>query len=100
MKPALRLAGALLLSCFGLSAPAFATEYPLPAADSRLIGENTLTTVPDDKRPLESIAARYKIGMLGMLEANPGVDPGCRKPERSLPCRCRCCCRMRRAKAS
>jgi L,D-transpeptidase YcfS len=40
-----------------------------------LIGENTLTTVPDDKRPLESIAARYKIGMLGMLEANPGVDP-------------------------
>ena len=75
MKPALRLAGALLLSCFGLSAPAFATEYPLPAADSRLIGENTLTTVPDDKRPLESIAARYKIGMLGMLEANPGIDP-------------------------
>ncbi|KJV45133.1 peptidoglycan-binding protein [Pantoea sp. BL1] len=75
MKPALRLAGALLLSCFGLSAPAFATEYPLPADNSRLIGENTLTTVPDDKRPLESIAAHYKIGMLGMLEANPGVDP-------------------------
>ena len=75
MKPALRLAGALLLSCCGLSAPAFATEYPLPADNSRLIGENTLTTVPDDKRPLESIAARYKIGMLGMLEANPGVDP-------------------------
>ncbi|XXN64788.1 L,D-transpeptidase family protein [Enterobacter ludwigii] len=75
MKPALRLAGALLLSCCGLSAPAFATVYPLPADNSRLIGENTLTTVPDDKRPLESIAARYKIGMLGMLEANPGVDP-------------------------
>lgn len=75
MKPALRLAGALLLSCFGLSAPAFATEYPLPADNSRLIGENTLTTVPDDKRPLESIASHYKIGMLGMLEANPGVDP-------------------------
>ena len=75
MRPALRLAGALLLSCFGLSAPALATEYPLPADNSRLIGENTLTTVPDDKRPLESIAAHYKIGMLGMLEANPGVDP-------------------------
>lgn len=75
MRPALRLAGALLLSCFGLSAPALATEYPLPADNSRLIGENTLTIVPDDKRPLESIAAHYKIGMLGMLEANPGVDP-------------------------
>jgi L,D-transpeptidase YcfS len=75
MKPALRLAGALLLSCCGLSAPAFATEYPLPADNSRLIGENTLTIVPNDKRPLEPIAAHYKIGMLGMLEANPGVDP-------------------------
>ncbi|MCE0490770.1 L,D-transpeptidase family protein [Pantoea sp. Mb-10] len=75
MKPALRIAGALLLSCLGLSAPTFATEYPLPAENSRLIGENVLTTVPDDKRPLENIAAHYKIGLLGMLEANPGVDP-------------------------
>ncbi|MFT4269389.1 MAG: L,D-transpeptidase family protein [Pantoea sp.] len=75
MRPALRLAGALLLSCWGLSAPALATEYPLPEAGSRLIGENTLTVVPDDKRPLESIASHYKIGLLGMLEANPGVDP-------------------------
>ena len=75
MKPALRLAGALLLSCFGLSAPALATEYPLPPENSRLIGENTLTVVPDDHRPLEAIATHYKIGLLGMLEANPGVDP-------------------------
>ena len=75
MKPALRLAGALLLSGLGLSAPALATEYPLPPENSRLIGENTLTVVPDDKRPLEAIAAKYKIGLLGMLEANPGVDP-------------------------
>ncbi|ADU68988.1 L,D-transpeptidase family protein [Pantoea sp. At-9b] len=75
MRPALRLAGALLLSCCGLSAPALATEYPMPETGSRLIGENTLTIVPDDKRPLESIASHYKIGLLGMLEANPGVDP-------------------------
>jgi hypothetical protein len=34
----------------GLSAPAFATEYPLPPPDSRLIGENVLTQVPDDKK--------------------------------------------------
>lgn len=75
MKPALCMAGALLLTCFGLSAPTFATEYPLPPPDSRLIGENTLTQVPDNKRPLEDIAARYKVGLLGMLEANPGTDP-------------------------
>lgn len=75
MKPALHLAGALLLTCFGLSAPAFATEYPLPPPDSRLIGENVLTQVPDDKRPLEEIAVRYQVGLLGLLEANPGTDP-------------------------
>ncbi|WP_145339104.1 L,D-transpeptidase family protein [Pantoea sp. PSNIH1] len=75
MKPALRLAGALLLSCFGLSAPSMATEYPLPADDSRLIGENVLTTISDNKQPLESVAARYSTGLLGLLEANPGVDP-------------------------
>ncbi|CAK6493425.1 putative L,D-transpeptidase YcfS [Pantoea sp. Nvir] len=74
MKSALRFAGALLLSV-GLAAPAFSTEYPLPSADSRLIGENQLTTVPDDKRPLEAIAAKYQIGLLSMLEANPGTDP-------------------------
>lgn len=75
MKPALRLAGALLLSCFGLSAPSMATEYPLPADDSRLIGENVLTTISDNKQPLESVAARYSTGLLALLEANPGVDP-------------------------
>jgi len=75
MKSALYIAGALLLSCFGLSAPSMATEYPLPADNSRLIGENVLITVPDDKKPLESIAARYSTGLLGLLEANPGVDP-------------------------
>lgn len=75
MKPALRLAGALLLSCFGLSAPAMATEYALPADDSRLIGENVLTTISDNKQPLESVAARYSTGLLGLLEANPGIDP-------------------------
>ncbi|WP_067703566.1 L,D-transpeptidase family protein [Erwinia sp. ErVv1] len=52
-----------------------ATEYPLPPENSRLIGENTTYVVPDDGRPLESVAAAYKTGLLGMLEANPGTDP-------------------------
>lgn len=54
---------------------ASATEYPLPAENSRLIGENTTYTVPADGRSLEAVAAHYKIGLLGMLEANPGTDP-------------------------
>lgn len=65
----------LLLTAFLSAHAASATEYPLPAADSRLIGENITYTVPEDGRSLEAIAAHYKIGLLGMLEANPGTDP-------------------------
>lgn len=75
MNVHLPFAGWLL--CVALIAPPLvsATEYPLPADNSRLIGENTTTIVPNDKRPLEAIAARYQIGLLNMLEANPGTDP-------------------------
>lgn len=52
-----------------------AADYPLPPAESRLIGENFTYTVPHDGKPLESTAARFQIGLLGMMEANPGVDP-------------------------
>ena len=65
----------LLLTAILFAHSASATEYPLPAADSRLIGENITYTVPDDGRSLEAVAAHYKIGLLGMLEANPGTDP-------------------------
>lgn len=65
----------LLLTLLATTHSARATEYPLPAENSRLIGENTTYTVPADGRSLEAIAAHYKIGLLGMLEANPGTDP-------------------------
>lgn len=76
MKRALTLIGMLFATCLaGSLTAANANEYPLPPANSRLIGENTTFTVPNDGRPLEAIAADYKIGLLGMLEANPGTDP-------------------------
>lgn len=76
MKRALTLIGVLFATCLaGSITAANANEYPLPPANSRLIGENTTFTVPNDGRPLEAIAADYKIGLLGMLEANPGTDP-------------------------
>ncbi|KAB8307487.1 L,D-transpeptidase [Erwinia endophytica] len=65
----------LLLIALLFVQQARATAYPLPAENSRLIGENTTYTVPSDGRSLERIAAEYKIGLLGMLEANPGTDP-------------------------
>ncbi|CFQ38423.1 L,D-transpeptidase family protein [Yersinia aleksiciae] len=76
MKRALTLIGMLFATCVaGSITAANATEYPLPPANSRLIGENTTYVVPNDGRPLEAIAADYKIGLLGMLEANPDADP-------------------------
>ncbi|EKN4181249.1 L,D-transpeptidase family protein [Yersinia ruckeri] len=81
MKRALTLIGMLFATCMaGSITAANATEYPLPPANSRIIGENTTFTVPNDGRPLEAIAADYKIGLLGMLEANPGTDPYLPKP--------------------
>nr|WP_244175606.1 L,D-transpeptidase family protein [Xenorhabdus vietnamensis] len=64
-----------MLSLSGLTNIAHALEYPLPPANSRLIGENSTYIVPDDGLSLESIAAKYQIGLLAMLEANPGIDP-------------------------
>lgn len=75
MNVHLPFAGWLLCVALIASPLVSATEYPLPADNSRLIGENTTTIVPNDKRPLEAIAARYQIGLLNMLEANPGTDP-------------------------
>ncbi|MDX8000621.1 LysM peptidoglycan-binding domain-containing protein [Xenorhabdus sp. Reich] len=64
-----------ILSFGGLANIARAIEYPLPPANSRLLGENSTYIVSDDGLSLEFIAAKYQIGLLAMLEANPGVDP-------------------------
>ncbi|MBD2812461.1 L,D-transpeptidase family protein [Xenorhabdus sp. Vera] len=64
-----------MLSLSGLANIAHAIEYPLPPDNRRLIGENTTYVVSDEGLSLESIAAKYQIGLLAMLEANPGVDP-------------------------
>lgn len=70
MKRALTLLG-MAFAAYLTSTAAKATEYPLPPPNSRLIGENIAYTVPNDGRPLEAIAADFKIGLLGMMEANP-----------------------------
>lgn len=79
MNP-LRTAASALLCTFALvSQQAAAVEYRLPAANSRLIGENQEYVVPADNRPLEQIAADFQLGLTNIMEANPGVDPICRK---------------------
>ncbi|MFC0227081.1 L,D-transpeptidase family protein [Serratia aquatilis] len=84
MKRALTLVGMLFATVLAGTQTARATEYPLPPPGSRLIGENTIYNVPNDGRSLEAIAADYQIGLLGMLEANPGIDPYLPNPGSAL----------------
>ncbi|MCF5841255.1 MULTISPECIES: L,D-transpeptidase family protein [Aeromonas] len=66
--------------CYSLlltAAPVFAVEYALPAANSRLVGENLEYVVPAEEngQPLEAIAAKFQLGLTNMTEANPKADP-------------------------
>ncbi|KAB8313095.1 L,D-transpeptidase [Erwinia endophytica] len=75
MKKSIRVLVALALAVTAYSHSVFAVVYPLPAANSRLIGQNLEITIPQDsKLPLEAFAAQYQMGLSNMLEANPGVD--------------------------
>jgi len=75
MKMSIRAFASLALALAAFSQSALAVVYPLPAANSRLIGENIEITVPEDsKLPLEAFAAQYQMGLSNLLEANPGVD--------------------------
>ncbi|MGQ8817465.1 L,D-transpeptidase family protein [Serratia sp. NA_13] len=85
MKMSIRALLTLFTALVVFSQAAFAVVYPLPAKDSRLVGENIQITVPEDsKLPLESFAAQYQMGLSNMLEANPGVDPFLPKPGSTL----------------
>ena len=75
MNPLRIAASALLCTLALVSQQAAAVEYQLPAANSRLIGENQEYVVPADNRPLEQIASDFQLGLTNIMEANPGVDP-------------------------
>lgn len=75
MKKSIRALATLVLAVTAYSQSASAVVYSLPAANSRLLGENLEITVPQDsKLPLEAFAAQYQMGLSNILEANPGVD--------------------------
>lgn len=85
MKMSIRALFTVLLAATACMQSAFAVVYPLPANNSRLIGENIQVKVPDDsKLPLEHFAAQYQMGLSNMLEANPGVDTYLPKPGMTL----------------
>lgn len=76
VKSILSLILAMTILC---AAPAYAKHYPLPPANSRLIGELEDYIIQQDDH-LELVGKHTQIGFLALLEANPGVDPYLPKP--------------------
>jgi L,D-transpeptidase ErfK/SrfK len=67
----LRLFG--LVCAAGLSAPAAASVYALPADSSPVVGsDETVMSVYEDTLP--DLAHRYSLGYYEIIRANPGVD--------------------------
>lgn len=85
MKKSIRAIVTVALVVAAWSQTAQAVVYPLPPANSRLVGENLEITVPqDNKLPLEAFAAQYQMGLSNMLEANPHTDVYLPKPGSKL----------------
>ncbi|MGO4020699.1 L,D-transpeptidase LdtE [Klebsiella michiganensis] len=69
-----------LLSALSASHAAWAVDYPLPPANSRLIGENQFWTVQEGDRNLQAIARRFDTAAMLILEANDTMAPVQPKP--------------------
>ena len=69
-----------LLSALSASHAAWAVDYPLPPANSRLIGENQFWTVQEGDRNLQAIARRFDTAAMLILEANDTIAPVLPKP--------------------
>lgn len=57
-----------LLSALGASTAAWAVDYPLPPANSRLIGQNQYWTVQEGDRNLQAIARHFDTAAMLILE--------------------------------
>ncbi|MCP6711557.1 murein L,D-transpeptidase, partial [Klebsiella pneumoniae] len=57
-----------LLSALGASTAAWAVVYPLPPANSRLIGQNQYCTVQEGDRNQQAIARHFDTAAMMILE--------------------------------
>lgn len=74
----MKRASLITLSILGvLSAmhSAWAVDYPLPPANSRLIGQNQTYTVQESDRNLQAIARRFDTAAMLIIEANNTIAP-------------------------
>ncbi|VTO24178.1 L,D-transpeptidase YnhG [Klebsiella variicola] len=80
-----------LLSALGASSAAWAVDYPLPPANSRLIGQNQYWTVQEGDRNLQAIARHFDTAAMLILEANDTIAPVQPKPGTQVLIPPRCC---------
>lgn len=69
-----------LLTVLSVSHGAWAVDYPLPPANSRLIGQNQWWTVQEGDRNLQAIARHFDTAAMLILEANDTLAPVEPKP--------------------
>ncbi|EPR2695249.1 L,D-transpeptidase LdtE [Raoultella planticola] len=69
-----------LLTALSVSQGAWAVDYPLPPANSRLIGQNQWWTVQEGDRNLQAIARHFDTAAMLILEANDTLAPVEPKP--------------------
>lgn len=69
-----------LLTALSVSHGAWAVDYPLPPANSRLIGQNQWWTVQEGDRNLQAIARHFDTAAMLILEANDTLAPVEPKP--------------------
>ncbi|PAN77362.1 murein L,D-transpeptidase [Enterobacter cloacae] len=65
----------LLISSLGALHSARATDYPLPPAGSRLIGQNQTYTIQEGDNKLQTIARRFNTAAQVLLETNNTIAP-------------------------
>ena len=69
------------LLCFSIQGAA--SIYPLPSGNGKLIGKNELHTVKQGDY-FQELAERYDVGFLGLMAANPALDPFLLKPGQAV----------------
>ncbi|MEG1601070.1 MAG: LysM peptidoglycan-binding domain-containing protein, partial [Citrobacter sp.] len=65
----------MLIGAYSAIQAAWAVDYPLPPANSRLVGQNQTYTVQEGDKNLQAIARRFDTAAMLILEANNTIAP-------------------------
>lgn len=65
----------MLIGAYSAIQAAWAVDYPLPQANSRLVGQNQTYTVQEGDKNLQAIARKFDTAAMLILEANNTIAP-------------------------